>query len=284
MTQDASAPSLPLATDASPAHVLRRAAELLSEGCDVCIATVTACAGSAPSRPGQKLLVASDGGALGTVGGGGVEHAVVQRIQALLASARDVPEVMSFHLAHDLGMACGGRVDLLVEPMRAATPVLLVGAGHIGIALARWLSQLRFRVLLTDQRASAVHPERTAGLRGVTALLGEPDGLEDRVSKSGAVVVATHEHALDEAAVVWAMRAGYAYVGGVGSRAKAQRIRKRLDAEGLHADRTTQLRMPVGLSIGARTPEEIALSIAADLVAWRAGQRSTEPACIEPAK
>ncbi len=259
-----------MSKDAGPADVLGVASSLLSRGIDVCLATVIGAEGSSPSTPGQKLLLGKDGSVLGTVGGGAVEQEAVERMKALLGGSS--PEMQWYALAKDLGMACGGRVHLLFEPMTAASPVLLVGAGHIGAALATLLSRVGFRVVITDERPSALTSERLGSAPGIEARNGPPSEVASDVPTTTPVIVATHDHALDEAAVVWAVERGHAYVGGVGSKGKAAKTRKALEARGIAADKVEQLRMPVGLKLGGRSPEEIALSIAAELVAWRAGK------------
>jgi xanthine dehydrogenase accessory factor len=261
--------NLPIPVPASPAEILRLASEAASQSIDCCIATVISRGGSAPSTPGQKLLLRADGTAAGTVGGGGVERSVVEQLQKVLASGDGTPQVVSFNLLKDLGMACGGNVELLLEPLWSSTPVLLVGAGHVGFSVAGLLPRLGFAVLMIDEREGTLAPQRVECLRGVRTRLGPPEQVGTDVPRRGAVVVATHDHAHDVAAVVWAALQGFSYVGGVGSRAKAVRVKETLREKGVEH---CNVRMPVGLDIGARTPEEIAVSIAADLIAWRAGR------------
>jgi len=265
--------TLPIPVSATPVEVLRRATEALSRCVDCCVATVIARSGSAPSTPGQKLLVGSDGQAAGTVGGGGVERAVVERMQQTLAQGEGDPQMVSYNLAKDLGMACGGTVDLVIEPMWSSTPAMIVGAGHVGFCVAQLLPKLGFSVLMVDERPATLAPERVALLEGVRTRLGTAAQTASDLPRRGAVVVATHEHARDVDAVVWAVLEGFAYVGGVGSRAKAARVQEVLREKGVDEATAARVRMPVGLEIGARTPEEIAIAIAADLIAWRHKQR-----------
>lgn len=265
---------LPMPEPASPAEVLRRAGDALARCVDCCLATVVSRSGSAPATPGQKMVLLSDGTAAGTVGGGGIELAVVERMQASLASGSTVPEQVSFHLARDLAMSCGGTVELLLEPMRASSPVLLVGAGHVNYAVARLLPRLGFAVWMIDERAATLAPERVSVLEGVRTRLGPPAEAAKDVPRGAAVVVATHDHAHDVEAVVWAVLEGFAYVGGVGSRAKAVRVREELKARGASEADAGRVRMPVGTDIAARTPDELAVSIAGELIAWRAAQAS----------
>lgn len=273
MTDRPSSIDLPIPSQATPAQTMRIATDALAAGLDACVATVLRRGGSAPSTPGQKLVVLSNGTAAGTVGGGNVERTVVERMKQMLEAGEQQPTLASFSLAKDLNMSCGGSVELVLEPLYASSPVLLVGAGHVGLALARVLDQLQFRVTITDERPTAANPERFASMPAVTVVHGTPQSAAT-MARRAAVVVATHAHDLDEAAVTWAVTEGFSFVGGVGSRAKAVRIRKALLEKGIDEARVQAMRMPVGLSIGARTPEEIAVSIAAELVAWRAGQHA----------
>ncbi len=263
-------PQIPMAKTALPVEVLRITHEAISKGLDVCVATVVRRTGSAPSSPGQKLVLCSDGTAAGTVGGGGVEKAAIETMQQVLGTRQGDPALHTFHLANDLAMACGGTVEVLVEPMWSRTAALLVGAGHVGLSLAKILVSLGFAVTLCDERPESLDPMRLAELVPVRVLLGNASVCANEVNRSAAVVVATHEHKLDEEAVMWAMKAGFAYVGGVGSRGKAQRIRAALQAAGFTQQAALRMRMPIGVEIGARSPEEIAVSIAAELVSWKA--------------
>jgi xanthine dehydrogenase accessory factor len=99
--------------------------------------------------------------------------------------------------------------------------------------------------------------------------VGDYDDIE--IPKEAAVLVMTHDHALDQEAIEWALKRGFAFVGGVGSRAKAKRTQDRLEAKGFSEADRARVRMPLGLGIGARLPDEIAVSIAAEMVQWRRG-------------
>ena len=177
-------------------------------------------------------------------------------------------------------------MEILVEPLTPPAAVFVVGAGHIGTHLAPLLASLGFRVTLSDAREAAADPARLliaagtpgAGVRLVHADHDDPEVTEgfagDRAG--AAVLVMTHDHALDQDAIEWAVRAGFGFVGGVGSRAKAAKTRDRLAAKGFPARDADRVRMPLGVDIGARTPPEIAVSIAAEIVAWRAGAARPE--------
>jgi xanthine dehydrogenase accessory factor len=108
----------------------------------------------------------------------------------------------------------------------------------------------------------------------VTCITGEFDEVGTAVSpENGICLVMTHDHQLDQAALEWAVKRGFAFVGGVGSRAKAERTRQRLEAKGFPEADRQRIRMPLGVDIGARSPEEIAIAIAAELIGWRRSVR-----------
>lgn len=274
---------VPFPRSAAPEEVLREALEALARGRTVALATVIARHGSAPSTPGQKLaVVAGEDGlsAVGTVGGGAVEHAVLRAMVASLDGDEGHPRTETFRLGPSLGMCCGGSATILLEPLRPSIAVLIVGAGHVGTETAPLLARLGFRVTLADAREEAAGEGRAAPLAGdatgalrvVCAEHDDPEvlaGLGAPPERSFCVVM-THDHQLDQAVIGWALSRGFAFVGGVGSRAKATRTRERLRARGVDEAQIARVRMPVGVDIGARRPAEIAIAVAAELVRVRA--------------
>lgn len=248
-----------------PHAVMRTAAERAERGARGAMATVLGRHGSAPSTPGQKLWVGEDGEAFGTVGGGAIEREVVIALLEMVERGDDQAVVTrSFRLGPELGMCCGGGVDVLLEPIAALAPCLLVGGGHVATATAPLLAKVGFAVTVVDARDAWGEEGRIPNVRYV---IGDFD--EITMPARAAVLVMTHDHALDQAAIEWALRAKHAYVGGVGSRAKAKRTRDRLLVKGFSAEDVARVRMPIGLHVGARSPDEIAVAIAAEMVAWK---------------
>lgn len=276
---------------APPEEVLREALAAHAKGTRAAIATVVSRQGSAPSTPGQKLCLWGAGErivAVGTVGGGAVERVVMLAMVEAL-DKRSAPRVHTFRLGPELGMCCGGSAEILIEVLEPARAIVLVGAGHVGAATARLLPGLGFRVTLVDARSEATDKARMGELdaAGVNVLGAEHDDPEVLAAlvvppAQAALVVMTHDHRLDQSVIEWALRAGFAFVGGVGSRAKAVRTRQRLEAKGFAEADVARVRMPVGVGIGARTPEEIAVSIACDLVAWRNRCKLALPESSQP--
>jgi xanthine dehydrogenase accessory factor len=274
---------LPFPRTAAAEEVMRVALDALAAGRAVVLATVIARHGSAPSTPGQKLALLDEGPgerAVGTVGGGAVERAVLVAMASALGEVEAAPRTETFRLGPSLGMCCGGSATVLLEPLRPPIAVLLVGAGHVGTETAPLLARLGFRVTLVDAREEAAGEGRGAPLAGdgagaLRVICAEHDepvvlaGLGAPPERASCLVM-THDHQLDQAVIEWALAKGFAFVGGVGSRAKAARTRERLAAKGFTASVIDQVRMPVGAEIGARRPAEIAVAIAAELVERRA--------------
>lgn len=262
---------LPRPGTATAAQVLEAAASRASAGIRGAMATVLERHGSAPGTAGQKLYLAEDGTCLGTVGGGAVERATLEALQLVVGDVLAKHEVRTFKLGPELGMCCGGRIDVLIEPIEGVVPCLIVGGGHVASAVAPLLVKVGFAVTVVDAREGWGDEDRIPGVRCVT---GEIDDVGRAMDPRGVCLVMTHDHQLDQRAIEWALGHGFAFVGGVGSRAKAERTRQRLEAKGVSEAERARVRMPIGIDIGARLPDEIAVSIAAELVAWRKRPRA----------
>lgn len=242
--------------------------EVLASGERGALATVVRVSGSTPQRAGARLLLRPDGSTLGTVGGGAFEADVL----AALSRARDSgkSELVVRDLTRDLGMCCGGRMEAFVEPLQSAPRLWLFGAGHVAKPLALFARTLGFDVRVVDDREELNSAERFPDCE--LFLLDPCDVLRrEAFGPLDWLVIVTHDHALDERALELAMQTAARYIGLVGSRRKILRAVERLRARGAVLD-LERLYAPIGLAIGALGPEEIALSVAAELVALRRGQ------------
>lgn len=253
--------------------MLAAAADASERGVRGAMATVIERHGSAPGTPGQKLLVTAEGVRIGSVGGGAVEKTILDALVAMLGVPDPAHSIREVKLGPELGMCCGGRQSMLLEPLTALLPCLIFGAGHVARAAAPLLAKVGFAVTVVDARDGWA--ERIAAdsptVRGVT---GELDEMGRETDPSGACLVMTHDHALDQVGIEWALKRGFAFVGGVGSRSKAERTRQRLEAKGFPEADRARLRMPIGLAIEARLPDEIAVAIAGELIAWSRARRT----------
>jgi xanthine dehydrogenase accessory factor len=264
---DSGAPaSPPRPITATAAQVLQAAASCASAGIRGAMATVLERHGSAPGTPGQKLYLGEDGTCVGTVGGGAIERETLETLRRVVEDPASKHAVRTFKLGAELGMCCGGQVEMLVEPIDGVVPCLIVGGGHVASAVAPLLVKVGFAVTVVDAREGWGDEDRIPGVSCVNGEVGDA-GLE--IDPRGVCLVMTHDHSLDQDAIEWALKRGFAFVGGVGSRAKAERTRQRLLAKGFPESDRARVRMPLGVDIGARLPDEIAVAIAAEMVDWR---------------
>jgi xanthine dehydrogenase accessory factor len=233
------------------------------------LATVVRTSGSTPQRPGARLLLREDGSTLGTVGGGAIEHAVLESLQRALAS--QTSEFLLRDLAHDLGMCCGGRMEIFVEPILPTPRLWLLGAGHVAKPTATLARSVGFEVLVIDEREELNTAERFPDCRRI---LGDPSAelRKESLGESDWVLIMTHDHQLDEAALTAVAGKNAQYVGLVGSKRKVFRLVERVRQKRDGDFPLERVYAPVGLDIGAVSPEEIAVSIVAELVALRHGQ------------
>ena len=318
-------------------NVWQAAADLIRQNRAGALATVARARGSTPVPAGTKMLVGSEGRLIGSVGGGCVEADVIGA--ALDAQARHRPALLTHHLnadlAGDLGLSCGGTVDIFVEPLvadeayvrvldaaaaaesglvRTATEwtdagkpvktfaplaragfsgaaatltrdgrfveerliqpprVLVFGAGHVGAAIARAAAAAGFRVVVIDDRPEYADASRFDAAVAVLAADVETAMARYPLSSADAVVIATRGHRNDALILERVAASPAGYVGLLGSRRKKIVVTKGLKAVGVPAKSLQRVRVPVGLPIGAVTPEEIAVSVVAELIGWRRGE------------
>ncbi len=239
--------------------------EVLRSGGRGALATVVRTAGSAPQQPGARLLLTETGQAVGTVGGGAIEREVLEALRACLADGK--PRLVVRDLGRELGMCCGGRMEVFVEPTQATPRLVLFGAGHVAKPTAAMARSVGFRVTVVDHRDELNTPQR---FEGCTRIVAEPTDVVTELAPTAHdwFLIVTHDHRLDELALDTYARGPHRYIGMIGSRRKVFRVLQRIHARrGLPP--LDRVYAPVGLRLGAVSPEEIAVSIVAELVALR---------------
>lgn len=267
-------------------NLLLKMKEALAAGQKAILCTITASHGSTPRGVGAKMLVLEDGSTAGTIGGGTAEYQAALYAQTLLAEGRSETKTYDMGGASDPGMICGGTVEVLfqyiapggaqareaLEDLEKETEdrVLLFGAGHVGQALVPVLTQANFSVVVWDDRDGIPAPS------GARAMYGGPckRALErlGPVTAEDYVVVMTHGHQADYEILAQALGTPAKYIGCIGSRRKAAAIRERLLAAGFAPEEVARIWSPIGLPIGGEAPGEIAVSVAAQLIACRSGR------------
>jgi xanthine dehydrogenase accessory factor len=252
-----------------PADVWAVLGRWRAEGRRFVLLTVVESRGFTPQKPGGRMLFAETGETAGTVGGGAIEHDVLREARALLASDEQTRTVRR-QLTTELGMCCGGEMVVHLEVLEAQPRLVVFGAGHVARPLAALATECGFAVTVVDAREEWLTTER---FPNAARELRDPEAWA-REWTGGATdfaMVTTHDHALDQRVVQALLPMQLRYTGLIGSLGKQRKFALRLRARG-HADADiARLRIPVGLAIGARTPEEIAVSIVAELIAVRRG-------------
>ena len=248
--------------------------EALARGEEVALVTITGSTGSTPQRVGAKMLVYSDGRTVGTIGGGCYENDAFWKAREAIKARRptSVKYELNDDFAQETGLVCGGQMEVFIEPVEASPEVYIFGAGHVGHALARMAHDVGFRVHVIDDREKFASVDRFPA--GVDLVVDDiPAWLartELPATAYAVIVTRGHRHDLD------ALRAlasrPLRYLGLIGSRAKVKRIYDALIDGGMSPDALTSVHAPIGIDIGAITPQEIAVSILAELIAVKHGK------------
>jgi len=235
------------------------------------LATIVEVGGSIPSFQSAKMLVREDGSMLGTVGGGCVEAQVFTAAREVMETGR--PKLLSFNLgqndAYENGLICGGQLDIFVEPITPQPRALIFGAGHISKSLSKVASLVGFATCVVDDRESFANRERFPEADEVYA--GEYEEIFPRlaVNEGSFLIIVTRGHRDDLRVLRWAAGTPARYIAMIGSKRKVITVVKELEKEGIPRQAIERIHAPMGLEIGAVTPEEIAVSVVAEMIAVR---------------
>ena len=255
-------------------EVFKAVTETLSLGNSAALVTIIRTEGSTPQRVGAKMLVFADGRTVGTIGGGCYENDAFWKARKSLETRRS--QVVRYELADDIaeesGLICGGQMEVYIEPLDAAAHLYLIGAGHVSYHLAQAASQVNFKIHVLDDREKFANQERFPNATEIT-VDDIPSWLTSATFPNNAyVVILTRGHTHDLEALRALVPHDLRYLGLIGSRAKVARLYSALQEESVSLDTLTQVHAPVGLDIGAVSPQEIAISILAELIAVKYGK------------
>ncbi|GAC1653206.1 MAG: XdhC/CoxI family protein [Acidobacteriaceae bacterium] len=235
------------------------------------VATIINVRGSIPSFETAKMLVRDDGSIFGTIGGGCVEAEVWQAAREVMEEEK--PRTLTFNLnnnpKYDSGLVCGGTLDVFVEPVLPVSTLYLFGAGHVSYSIHRAARLAGFETVIIDDREQYANAERCPDARQFIA-----DDFESAMSglapnELSYVVIVTRGHKDDMRVLKWAASTRARYIGMIGSQRKTIAIYRELVNQGIDPAKLERVHAPVGLDIGAITPEEIGVSIVAEMIAIR---------------
>ncbi len=245
--------------------------ELRRAGQKCAVATIVEVAGSIPSFQSAKMLIRRDGTMVGTIGGGCTEAEVWQAARDVIETER--PRMLQFNLgqdaAYDNGLICGGQLNVYVEPVLPIPRVLIFGAGHISKSLSKVATLAGFAATVIDNREAYANRERFPEAAQVIA--EEYEEVFPRLEANDATyaIIVTRGHRDDMLVLGWAVNQPLRYIGMIGSKRKTIEVAKHLRKEGVSLENLARVHAPMGLDLGAVTPEEIAVSVVAEMISRR---------------
>ena len=256
--------------------IYEEVARLRRMGQKCALATIVQVNGSIPSYESAKLLVREDGSMLGTIGGGCVEAEVWNVAREVMESER--PRHMNFNLgqdaAYDNGLICGGQLNVFIEPVVPQPKAYIFGAGHISKSLSKVASLAGFSTAIVDNRDTFANRERFPEADEIYAEEYEDVFPKLPIRDTSYIIIVTRGHRDDMRVLRWAVSTPAKYISMIGSKRKVIGVVKELEKEGIPRDAFERIFAPMGFDIGAITPEEIAISVVAEMIAARRAPES----------
>lgn len=248
-------------------EIYQELVNVTSKGERAVLATVISSHGSAPRKAGAKMLIKNDSTFIGTVGGGGVEQQLKEKAIEVMNSGE--PQIVHFDLSgrgEGAAMICGGQMDVFLEPIVPSETLYLFGAGHISKSTAAMGKTLGFRVVVIDPRPEYNNIDRFPDADSL--IVEEYDSAFPKLSadKGSYIVIYTTGHVLDEQCLHFAVGTKAKYIGMIGSKKKVKEVKERLLQKGVSQQQLDKVYAPIGMEIRAETPEEIAISILAEII------------------
>lgn len=244
--------------------IYKKIAECEQSGTQAALCIITQTKGSTPRKQGSKMLVYADGSVFGSIGGGNLEHKVIQ--DALIVLKEGKAKLFDHNLTSDHDMGCGGTVQVYLEPIGNKFRLYIFGAGHIGAGLALQAHRLGFSVSLIDERPEIFNSVQSDGINCINKNHKIAFGellFDDRTF----VTSISHLHEYDREIVAYCVRQPHAYIGMIGSKRKIATARQIFTEQNLLTEpEMNAIDWPMGIPIECQTPEEIVISILAKLI------------------
>ena len=251
-------------------EIYQELAKIAASGERAVLATVISSRGSTPRKAGTKMLIKGDGTLVGSIGGGNVEQAVQEKALEVMKSGE--PQMINLDLTgsgEEAWMICGGKLDVLLEPIVPAETLYLFGAGHLSQSTAAVAKMVGFRVVVIDPRSEYNNNDRFPDADSLVVEEYDDAFSKLNVDENSYIVIYTPGHVSDEKCLKFAVGTTARYVGMIGSKKKVKEIKERLRKKGVSQQQLDEVHAPIGLEINAQTPEEIAISILAEITKVR---------------
>ena len=234
------------------------------------LATIISSQGSTPRKAGAKMLFKEDGSFVGTVGGGGTEQKIRKKVAEVMKTGKS--QIVRFDLSgkdEALEMLCGGQMEVFLEPIMPTESVYLFGAGHTSQSTAAIANMLGFQVIVIDPRPEYNNRDRFPAADSLIVEDYDSAFAKLSVDEDSYIVIYTSGHTVDEQCLLFAVGTGAKYIGMIGSKKKSKEVKEHLLEKGISQQQLDRVHSPIGVDIDAETPEEIAISILAELVKVR---------------
>ena len=239
--------------------------KVIKNGLDAVLCSIIYTKGSTPRKVGAKMLVFAGGTIKGTIGGGNLEKEVIKN--ALIQLKKNEPKLFKHDLLHQHNMCCGGTVEIFIEPIEKMKRLYIFGAGHTGQALAKYALAMDFEIFVIDDRKEYIDQLKEVPEVNKLHLNYKKVLPTLPFDKNTFVVILTYEHEIDRDILSYCIKKPHAYIGMIGSQRKIEMTKKMfLDANIATIEQLDKVNMPIGATILAETPEEIAISILAEII------------------
>ena len=245
-------------------QILKLAIQTVDSGTSCCLATVTSVNGSGPRHNGSKMLIYQSGDFDGTIGGGAFEYHIIEQAKKCLQLGKSTKIVVN--LTTELGMCCGGKMEVFLEVLHPPEQLIIYGGGHVGRALSTLANLTSYKVTVIDSREQWIDPHDFP--EGVNCIYADPITAIDKLPFGihTSHFITTHSHAVDQQILMKIYNRNCKWLGMIGSKTKRIKFLTRFKASGIDPQNLSHLHSPAGLEIGAETPMEIAISIMAEII------------------
>jgi len=253
-------------------EVLKEALKRIEKGETIALVTIVETKGSTPREVGANMVVGKDGLIAGTIGGGITEARVIKEAKQAFKEGKG--KLLDYHLtkeqaALDEGAICGGEMKVFIDILQPKEEVLIFGAGHIAICVSKLAKIVGFKVTVIDSRKEFANQDRFPKVDEIIAEDTEKVMRHLNIVPSTYIIIVTRGHLKDEEVLGSVIKSGAAYIGMIGSREKNATVFQRLTKKGISQEELDKVHAPIGIDINAQTPEEIAVSIMAEIIQVR---------------
>jgi xanthine dehydrogenase accessory factor len=253
-------------------EILKEAFERMDKGETIALVTVVEAKGSTPREVGTKMLVNKNGLVAGTIGGGMTEAKVIEEAKQALKEGKG--KLLIYHLtkeqaALDEGAICGGEMKVFIDILQPKEEVLIFGAGHIAVCVSKLAKMVGFKVTIIDDREEFANQDRFPEADEIETEDIERALTHIKITPSTYIIIVTRGHLQDQEALASVIKSKAAYLGMIGSRKKNATVFQQLIEQGVLKEELDKVHAPIGIDIKAQTPEEIAISIIAEIIQVR---------------